>query len=418
MSTRIPTHLTDSQLIDELKRCARGERDATALLIAHLAEMDARQLHLGLGFPSLFAYCLQVLRLSESATCKRIDVARAARQYPVILDRLSEGSLSLTTARLVAPHLTGENHQELLVAASGLRTRAVEELVARRFPRPDIAALVRKLPAREAARCLGRNRRLLDRRARRRRRERPQHRRTRRLRQPLRTRLAGSTLRPIRRLLCHATRVPSVASSGGHAPLGRSVPGPVHGQRVDVEEAAHGTRPAAACGAQRRSRGDLRPGPHGADRRPREEEVRKGQGSREAPSRDGGWVAPRAREGAARGMGARRGSLRLRRGLGAAVPGARLPGVPPRRALRGRRPGDGGEHPASLPRAQRVRGTAVLRPDEGEPLRRCRHAASSVVRLEPVGLNRPRGRYPGGGTRDREPRWRGLTSLRLTRSRL
>jgi hypothetical protein len=48
--TTIPTHLTDTQLIDELKRCARGERDATAALVAHLAEMDTRRLHLGAGF--------------------------------------------------------------------------------------------------------------------------------------------------------------------------------------------------------------------------------------------------------------------------------------------------------------------------------------------------------------------------------
>ena len=146
--TTIPTHLTDSQLIEELKRCARDERGATARLIAHLAEMDARQLHLGLGFSSLFAYCLQVLRLSESATCKRIDVARAARRYPGILDRLVDGSLSVTTARLIGSHLTRENHEELMAAAAGLGMRAVEELLARRFPRPDVAPLIRKLPAR------------------------------------------------------------------------------------------------------------------------------------------------------------------------------------------------------------------------------------------------------------------------------
>ena len=103
MDPRIPTHLTDSQLIEEVKRCARGERDATALLVAHLAEMDARQLHLGLGFSSLFAYCLEVLRLSESATCKRIEVARAARRFPVVLDRLADGSLSLSTLNRLAP---------------------------------------------------------------------------------------------------------------------------------------------------------------------------------------------------------------------------------------------------------------------------------------------------------------------------
>ena len=146
MKTRIPTHLTDSQLIEEVKRHARGERGATALLVAHLAEMDARQLHLGLGFSSLFAYCLEVLRLSESATCKRIEVARAARRLPVVLDRLAHGSLSLSTLNRLARHLTSENHLELMAAATGLSTRAVDELVARRFPKPDVSALVRKLP--------------------------------------------------------------------------------------------------------------------------------------------------------------------------------------------------------------------------------------------------------------------------------
>jgi hypothetical protein len=150
MRTRIPTHLTDSQLIDALARCAREERGATASLVAHLAETDARRLHLGAGFSSLFAYCCEVLRLSESASYKRIEVARAARRYPVLLDRLAEGSLSLSTAKLLAPHLTGENHQELVAAATGLGQRAVEELVARRFPRPDVAPLVRKMPPRPA----------------------------------------------------------------------------------------------------------------------------------------------------------------------------------------------------------------------------------------------------------------------------
>ena len=146
MATRIPTHLSDTALIDALKRAAHDERGATALLVAHLAEMDARTLHLGLGFSSLFEYCLEVLRLSESATCKRIDLARAARRFPVLLDRLAEGALSLTSARLLAPHLTSENHRELIAAAAGLRKRAVEEILARRFPKPDVVTLVRKLP--------------------------------------------------------------------------------------------------------------------------------------------------------------------------------------------------------------------------------------------------------------------------------
>jgi hypothetical protein len=144
---RIPTHLTDSQLLSELARCARNERGATAQLVAHLAEMDARRLHLGAGFPSLFAYCCEVLLLSESAACKRIEVARMARKYPLVLGLLEDGALSVASARLLAPHVTDENHAELVAAAAGLSQRAVEALVARRFPRPDVAPSIRRLPA-------------------------------------------------------------------------------------------------------------------------------------------------------------------------------------------------------------------------------------------------------------------------------
>src|SRR5262245_47035468 len=111
MRTWLPTHLTDAELVAAVARCARDERGATALLIAHLAEMDARDLHLAAGFSSLFAYCVSVLRLSESATYKRIEVARAARRCPVLLDRLADGTISLSSAKVLAPKLTAENHR-------------------------------------------------------------------------------------------------------------------------------------------------------------------------------------------------------------------------------------------------------------------------------------------------------------------
>jgi len=44
-------------------------------------------------------------------------------------------------------HLTRENHQELLAAASGKKKREVEELLARRYPQPDVPSSVRALPA-------------------------------------------------------------------------------------------------------------------------------------------------------------------------------------------------------------------------------------------------------------------------------
>jgi hypothetical protein len=147
MKIKIPSHLSDPELEAAVKSFARGEREDTAQLIAHLAEFDGRRLYLGAGFSSIFTYCTAVLRLSEDSAYNRIEVARMARRFPVILDKLAEGLLNLTTARLLAPHVTADNHAELFAAAAGKSRREVEELLARHAPRPDVPASVRKLPA-------------------------------------------------------------------------------------------------------------------------------------------------------------------------------------------------------------------------------------------------------------------------------
>lgn len=71
--------------------------------------------------------------------------------FPLALELLHDGAVSLTTVRLLGPHLTEANHRELLAAAAGLKKRDVEELLARRFPRPDVAAGIRRLPAARTA---------------------------------------------------------------------------------------------------------------------------------------------------------------------------------------------------------------------------------------------------------------------------
>ena len=138
--------LSDPDLVARLKSLTASERETTAQLVAHLAELDTRDIHLREGYPSLFVYCRDVLGLSEHEAYNRIDAARAARRFPVILDLLAEGAVHLTTMRLLAPHLTPNNHLGVLQSARGKRKGEVEEIVARLAPRPDIAPAVRKLP--------------------------------------------------------------------------------------------------------------------------------------------------------------------------------------------------------------------------------------------------------------------------------
>jgi hypothetical protein len=144
--------LSDDELLAEVTRLAASERTATVRLIAALAEVDARRLYLGQGCSSLFVYCTRMLHLSEHAAYGRIEGARAARRWPSVLGMLEAGELTLTSLSLFAPHLSDENHEDLLARARYRSKREVEEIVAALRPRPDVRSLIRQLPpARPAA---------------------------------------------------------------------------------------------------------------------------------------------------------------------------------------------------------------------------------------------------------------------------
>ena len=139
-------NLSDHELVAETKRLAFEERRATAALIRSLMELDARRLYLAENCASLFKYCTDVLHLSEDAAYNRMEVARAARRLPAILDALEDGALTLTSARRLAPHLTEDNCAHVLAAAKFKSKGAIEELIATLAPQPDVKAVLRKLP--------------------------------------------------------------------------------------------------------------------------------------------------------------------------------------------------------------------------------------------------------------------------------
>ena len=122
------------------------ERAAIAKLVAALAEFDRRRLFLPLGFTSLFSYCTNRLGLSQDEAFHRIEAARVARRFPLTLAYLEKGAITLTTARLLGPHLTADNCRSLLETASHQKKPEVEMLIARLQPKPDVPSTLRKLP--------------------------------------------------------------------------------------------------------------------------------------------------------------------------------------------------------------------------------------------------------------------------------
>jgi hypothetical protein len=138
--------LPDAELAARVRDTAARERGAMVLLVAHLAELDTRDVHLRAGHGSLFAYCRDALAFSEPDAYNRIAVARAVRRFPVILGMLDAAALNVAGVRLLAPYLTAENHRDVLESARGKNKLQVEEIAARLWPRPDVPPYVRKLP--------------------------------------------------------------------------------------------------------------------------------------------------------------------------------------------------------------------------------------------------------------------------------
>jgi len=142
--------LSDAQLANEVARLAQSERNSTVELIAALEEFDRRELFLPAGYRSLYAYCTEFLRLGEGAAYTRIEAARAARRFPIVLSKLADGSITLATIGLIARHLTTANHVSLLEQVRHKSKRDVERIVAGLRPRPDVPTLIRKVAVRKA----------------------------------------------------------------------------------------------------------------------------------------------------------------------------------------------------------------------------------------------------------------------------
>ena len=147
-------HLSDESLRRALSTAAANENEATAELLAHIAEFDHRKLFLPAAFPTMLAYCVGELHLSEDAAKKRLKVARASRACPGVLEALPSGRTHLSGLVVLSNHLSPENASELLAAAAHTSREEIERLVAERFPQLDVPAQVTSVSAVPPATCV------------------------------------------------------------------------------------------------------------------------------------------------------------------------------------------------------------------------------------------------------------------------
>jgi len=139
----------NAELVNGLSKLVQQSNALTAQVLAHLVELDERRLHLELGFASLFAYCVEGLGMSEGTAGRRVTAARVCRRFPSAFERVARSELHLCALCALAPHLNELNSAELFEACKGKTRRQIEELLAMRFPRPDVREQIRRLPRRD-----------------------------------------------------------------------------------------------------------------------------------------------------------------------------------------------------------------------------------------------------------------------------
>jgi hypothetical protein len=140
------TELSNEEVLSSLKALlAEGNRILVKVL-AYLAEVEDRRIHLELACSSMFNFLVRRLGFSEGEAFRRLTASRLVRRFPKLLDAIASGRLHLSAVVLLRDLFSEENVDALIEAASRKSKREVEALVARLAPKPDVADSIRKLP--------------------------------------------------------------------------------------------------------------------------------------------------------------------------------------------------------------------------------------------------------------------------------
>jgi hypothetical protein len=130
--------MSDDALRHEIRQLVAHDRTTTVRLLIHLGEFDSRRLYRPEGYSSMHAYCVGELKMSDDVANKRIRVTRKARRYPAILVGIADGTLTLTGVAMLSRYLSDDTVQELLARSAAKTIEEIAQLIAERFPQPDL----------------------------------------------------------------------------------------------------------------------------------------------------------------------------------------------------------------------------------------------------------------------------------------
>ena len=140
--------LSDEALTGRLLEIRKQERSLLVEFLGYLAELDRRKTVVALGFPSLFSFCVDFLRMSKASAFRRTMAARLLARFPLVVEYLGDGRLNLTTLVELRDVLEEGRLVDILDRAAGRTEDQVKVLVAALRPQPVPVDMLRSLPSR------------------------------------------------------------------------------------------------------------------------------------------------------------------------------------------------------------------------------------------------------------------------------
>lgn len=145
-NSTVNASLTNENIVHQLKQLVDEERKIAAQVIAYLHEVDARKLHLELGYPSLYEFCTRELGYSEGSAHRRISAMRLIKSVPEVEGKIKTGEISLSVASMAQnfflkqkkkdEELSKDEKLDLLKKLENTSTRKCEKVLLEISPEP------------------------------------------------------------------------------------------------------------------------------------------------------------------------------------------------------------------------------------------------------------------------------------------
>jgi hypothetical protein len=147
----VKQHPLDEQAAEIIQRYRSEEQK----LLSVLQQIEAQFVFRELGYSSMFQYCIERHKLSESRAYELIYVSRKCAEVPRLKAAMEAGAVSLSAAKRIGSVVTEENAELWISQAATLKQKELERAVATVNPKAAVRERIKPVAAERSTMVVG-----------------------------------------------------------------------------------------------------------------------------------------------------------------------------------------------------------------------------------------------------------------------